>query len=239
MRPLMTVSSLALVLSFGNSALSQVILVQPAWNPVPIVIVPAGVPVPTIPAENSESSTSAKVSRYGMTGIASTPTPFLVATITPVRVERYYFMPSAMDPVLPPQNNSTSLPKTAVASPHGEVIIREYFVMDRPAPLTTRNESAKESTPTTTPQNSSQEKPSERDSKKLDKPKWSEEFDKSDKVPTSDSTTPEPKESNETSAPGKESKQEQTSPSEEETKDKPTDPIAPAEPPVTPPDSTT
>ncbi|MBX9652869.1 hypothetical protein K2Y11_04540 [bacterium] len=236
MRPLMIASSLALVLGFGNSALSQVFLAQPAWNPVPIVIVPTGVPVPTIPAQNSEPSTSAKVSHYGVPEIASTPAPFLMATITPVRVERYYFMPSEMDPILPPQNNSTSVPRVAVASPHGEVIIREYFVMDRPVSENGRKDTIRESTSTTTPQNSSQEKPSDQDSKKLDKPKWSEEFDKSDKVPATDSTAPK---SNETPVPGKESKQEQTPPAEKESKDQPTDPIAPAEPPVTTPNSST
>lgn len=236
MRPLMIVGSLGLVLGLAESALSQVILVEPAWNPVPIVIVPAAIPVPTIPAEKSEGSTPTSVSRYGASGAGSTPVPLLMATATPVRVERYYFMPSAMEPVLPPQNNSTSVPRVAVASPHGEVIIREYFVMDRPVSESGRKETVRESPPTTTPQNSSQGKPSDQDSKKLEKPKWSEEFDKSDKVPATDSTAPK---SNETPAPENELKQEQTPPAEKESKDKPTDPIAPAEPPVTTPDSST
>ena len=86
-----------------------------------------------------------------------------------VKIERYYFIPSSTDAVSQPPRNSTPPPAPAVAPAVGEVIIREYFVMDRPVQL---NEES-------TPQES-----------KLKAPAWSGKFEVPDKTPSVEPVVP-------------------------------------------------
>jgi len=240
MRPSILVSSLTLIFGLAHSAFAQVVLLQPSWVSAP-VFVPApsfalpAIPVPTEQASNSPSTTT---SRYGSTSVIPVPVQVFVATPPKVRLERYYFIPSPMEPIVPPSADSKAVPKESVASPFGEVIIREYFVMDRPVPSNSDGNSSRESTPATTTRNSSQEKPSDVKSGKLDKPKWSDEYDKTETKPGV-KEEPMPDTAKEVAPAPSEEAKEPSPPADEKKEPAPTEPIAPAEPPATTPGAST
>ena len=210
---------IAAILLQGTTAHAQVFFLQPAWVPAPVFIAPPPFTAP-----------SPVVSRYSP--VIPAPLRMVVATPPNVRIERYYFVPSPANEIIPPPSYSAPPAKQAVAPAVAGVIIREYFVMDHPVQLRQETKPADPNSKDSTPE---QTKPEGSEPEKLKAPPWSGKFDLQDKTEPIEPVTPPPTEAKEATADEKPTPPAETpAPTEEEPEKpgSPTDPIPPAEPPA-------